>query len=784
MHARKLFAIVALIGFIAPAAKAAPPPVPGAPAQIDRSADPVVLTGQSFPSWSAGPDPTLKEPAVPHNYDVADIEQVLQPVGLGSDCYKKTEHPNPYDYSDNGDHNCYQSSRLPANPNTGADVHRILGYRWEGGKFVEIPLQVDERFTRYISNHYSGFAFYSGVDQETTYAWDREGFRYTWDNFSRGIGDRNPCTAQPAPGSTMVNGRATTLDPVKGLDDNDEIAFMYADSGAQAPTGTALPAGIDSSYEITLNDPTKSGAQTYVYAMLAKPETAGGPSQASINQWNDAHSYVRYVRDANADTFAYSQSSYGNYGNQFKGPYCNPDGSVSTTYYNYNDDGTPAKPAHGISVDSADPAVKSWAIEQRRPLDTAWVKTPRYWFRYDGRWLMTELRVSTNENGLTAMSPDEVGPDIIDQWKARAFQQRPGDPDDPAGGTTPCCGYEEEVNNWGGSSTLFGERTGPVRAIRASWGADSSTNNIKTETFYRDDIRFADELRVHVIPPADGIYVQWDYNAGKVSTYYNPFKPEGVAIDGQNDEVFGNTKVHIAGDRVEVEDPDPVPGTADTNGDGKPDGIDVNTQAVTPTLIPGSNPSECKIQGNDSVTVCNDLDFTDPTFSGPSGVLNWEEVAGPNGSLVTRWTIKQHSAGDAYSLIAQPYYRDDSCFDDGTGTNPGPHLRKRDPDSGSYSYWTDPATGIKQKRVCWKPGDVLTGDPRLDAKYVQGDIATHGLHLQLIADSDNADQTQPIDEVDSEQRMVVLPRDPGNVGERFGRNTVEFAIQTVARPYV
>src|SRR3954452_6126563 len=131
------------------------------------------------------------------------------------------------------------------------------------------------------------------------------------------------------------------------------------------------------------------------------------------------------------------------------------------------------------------------------------------------------------------------GPDLVDQWKARAFQQRPG-------GDTPCCGYEEEVNNWGGSSILMGWRAGPVRVIRATWGSDSATNNVRTEVFYRDEVRLLENLRVHVIPPGDGIYAQWDFNAGKVSTYYSPMVPNGVTIDGQNDEVFGNGRVNAS----------------------------------------------------------------------------------------------------------------------------------------------------------------------------------------------------------------------------------------------
>jgi len=41
----------------------------------------------------------------------------------------------------------------------------------------------------------------------------------------------------------------------------------------------------------------------------------------------------------------------------------------------------------------------------------------------------------------------------------------------------------------------MGWRAGPVRVIRATWGADSSTNNIRTEIFYRDEVRQLDYLR-------------------------------------------------------------------------------------------------------------------------------------------------------------------------------------------------------------------------------------------------------------------------------------------------
>ena len=98
-------------------------------------------------------------------------------------------------------------------------------------------------------------------------------------------------------------------------------------------------------------------------------------------------------------------------------------------------------------------APRTATYAQRRPGDGAWVTTRPLRFRYDGRWLMTQLRICPANGSVRPRTaqPSGYGPNIIDQWKARAFQQRPS-------GTTPCCGYEEEVNNWGGSSILFGER--------------------------------------------------------------------------------------------------------------------------------------------------------------------------------------------------------------------------------------------------------------------------------------------------------------------------------------
>src|SRR3954464_2058764 len=140
---------------------------------------------------------------------------------------------------------------------------------------------------------------------------------------------------------------------------------------------------------------------------------------------------------------------------------------------------------------------------------------------------MTGIEISADN--LKWNDPDKAyGPNIVDRWKARAFAQDPGS-------NTPCCGYEEEDTNWGGSSSLLGERTGPVRAIRETWGADSGTNVIRRESFYRDRMVEKNWLRVHVIPPLDGIYAQWDFNAGRMTKFFNPYNKDGVNVDGGNE---------------------------------------------------------------------------------------------------------------------------------------------------------------------------------------------------------------------------------------------------------
>ncbi len=714
-------ALVSLVAASICGTMAAVPAMPAAaPTPQSRGVDPVVLTGAQFPQWSGGPEITFREPQTPTNYDTLD-QQAMLPKQLRSDCYNPRQ--NPYDPEDTGDHNCSQAPRAAVygTPGrTGTPIGRLLGYRWDGSAFVQIPLQVDERFTRYLTNNASGFAFYSGVDQDLSYAFDREGYRFT----DSDPGD--PCRPIARKDARYGGKRLVAEpDPLPGLDDNDEVVFMVRSMGGQAPSGASLPLGIDSAAEVVVADPSEPGLLRYAYVMLAGES---GPAP----QFNASNGFVRYRPDANArSVFVFSESSYDNYGAAPKGPYCRPDGSPTRQ------------------------------IGQRRPLDTAWIRTPRYAFRYDGRWLMTALHVSASRRG------DWIyGPDLIDRWKARAFQQDPSS-------ETPCCGYEEEDTNWGGSGILMGERSGPVRTIRQTWGADSSTNNVRREVFYRDVIIFSDALRVHPIPPLDGIYTQWDYNPGFVSRYYNPIVSDGVEVDGKNDEVFGN-----------LDDP------CNPQYDDRDEGVtEIYRDAYEAA------------RACDLVEYHQSVDIADPTHGVLIGGLQWEEVAGPYGTLVTRWSLRDATPGGAaHTLISVPYYRDDSCFDDGTGTAPGPRRKERS--SSELTTYRLPGSTVDLPRKCWEPSDGLPdvsfvaglqplspedpespmiGDELGDERYFQGDIASHGLHLLLVAESDNLQLTVPTTEIVAQQRMVLLPGDPGNVGDQYGFSP-EFPLVAVVRP--
>jgi hypothetical protein len=262
---------------------------------------------------------------------------------------------------------------------------------------------------------------------------------------------------------------------------------------------------------------------------------------------------------------------------------------------------------------------------------------------------------------------------------------------------------------------------------------------------------------VHVIPPLDGIYAQWDFNAGVAETYYNPRHPEGVPIDGKNDEVFGNLDDPCQ-DRYDAE-----------NNPNDTSELDQMYRSTYEQL------QGCQLPNHLSI------DVTDPTYNTVNAALDWNQVSSPEGTIVDRYQIDKVTdltpGGVAQSLAAVPYYRDDSCFDDGTGDDPGARIK---PGSGSEEMNFEGSP-----RRCWDSAEG-SGDPAVpagDRRFFQGDIGTHGLHLMFQLESDNARLQVPIDEIVSEQRMVMLPGDQNaTAGETYGRGFEKPVIATAVDP--
>jgi len=112
----------------------------------------------------------------------------------------------------------------------------LLGYKWDSsqGTYVQIPFQVDERFhalhlePRFVRPRGpAGLrvrAVPRGADAQLSYVYDRDLYRFTANAAKRSV----------SRGAGSAYGRAAEPDPVKGLDDNDELAFMYRDAGPAA----------------------------------------------------------------------------------------------------------------------------------------------------------------------------------------------------------------------------------------------------------------------------------------------------------------------------------------------------------------------------------------------------------------------------------------------------------------------------------------------------------------------------------------------------------------------
>ncbi|MBW3621498.1 MAG: hypothetical protein KY461_14735, partial [Actinobacteria bacterium] len=561
-----------------------------------RRAEPVVLTGADIPDWAGAP--AVGTPAA-------------YPSGTGGDHpmgdLRRTAH--------NG------TLTVPPGP-AGVDVDRVVGYRWDAGAgdWVAIPVQVDERFPHFLANGRSDFSFYSGTDVELTYAWNPTATttgEEAWKKVAGTCEARYPQDEDevraliaagivtPGPDETPADHLGPRPDPAAGLDLDDELVFLAGDAGAPAPADAPAPTGVDpaSRHEVLvggpLSDDGPGAAAGAVYLFLAEAETPP--------VFDHTSGYVELTRHADADRWA---------DRSFWDPADPEKLGTSNTGYGANLLGTVCGTISQAFTEEELAAPR--ASTDRFPLDGTTVRTAAYEATMSGRWMFRDLAVaSTDQNpaavrkavpgdgGDDRFGPRRYGPDLVDRWKGRAFQQSPDS-------TISVVGFEDEQVNWEANSTLLGWKVGPVRAIRELWGADSGTNVTKVETFYRDLVQHRYYVRVHPIPP-DGLYTSWDYNRGVAETYFNALRPDGVPIDGQNDDV------------------------------GQVD--DVNGMPAF-------------------------FDAPDPTFDLPSALYRWEQVAGAGGTGSLVYSLDLTGPTTLGNPAVVPYYRDDACLDDGTGDDP------------------------------------------------------------------------------------------------------------------
>jgi hypothetical protein len=655
------------------------------PFSTSRGDAPVVLTGAQLGSWSgpaadgvATPYPSGTNPEAPDQIPGADQ--------TGGDRTRSA-------------HN----GTIVAPPATGADPDQVSAWKWTGSAWTEVRVQVDQKFPYFLANGHSDFAFYSGTDKELTYAWAPDAHATGEEAWKKIFGE---CTARylstdpvtqaadiaaasipnkdgikaytPAAGETPEQYTHAMQDPVPTIDADDEIAFQAGDAGAMAPPTQAPPAGTTagSGQTVAVADPT-TGAVGYVYLFL-KP---GG------SKFNAASGYVQMTRDANADEWI----DRGNFA----------DGDTqkiasSNTGYGPNLRGT-------VCSDQNGPLAVPRVSDDRFPSDAITVTTDRYKMRATGRWMVRDYSVAKPGQ------PGTYGPDLIDRWKGRAFQQSPDS-------TISVVGFEDEQVNWEANGALLGWRQGPVRAIREIWGADSGTNVTKTETYYRNTDVYRYRVRVHPIPP-DGLYTSWDYNKGVAQTYYNTVKPGGVSVDGVNDDTGQIDSVPVAG----------APAYADA---------------------------------------------PDPTFDIPSSVDRPEEVAGKGDAGALAYVFELKGATSAANSTAVPYYRDDACLDDGTGDNPmsrpwpGESSTDQRVKDGYVNYWKAHGAPITLTYADLKcdpgnsgnlPAAVYNALPDWKKTPFQGCFACHGTHFLVTHDTDNATVGVPLDEIDGQQWRYAIP---------------------------
>ena len=612
---------------------------------------------------------------------------------------------------------------VPPDTRTGVNPDDIAAYRWTGTAWVEVPVQVDQMFPYFLANGHSSFSVYSGTDQELTYAWNPTAHSTGEESWKKvfggiiGVSDASPCDARyQLPGAA---GQA-------------ELAQAIA-NGVVSPPHTAGVAADD--YTQAMQDPVNTAAGhaelndddqiTFMAGDAGTQAPSGTPQPAGTQAGNGQQ--VAIV-DPTAPADGSAATSYVYLFLQPGGSHFNASNGYVSMVRDANADEWvdrytwgPGDPERiGISNVGYGPNIggdvcRTAANNDASPPITTPDGSPRPSIDRQPRdgTTVTTPTYSVRASGrwmvrsVRVAGSGGLGTNLISRWKGRAFQSSPDS-------SVSLVGFEDEQTNWELNSSLLGWKVGPVRAIREVWGADSGTNVTKTEFYYRDGFDFSYHVRVHPIPP-DGLYTSWDFRYGAVQTYYNQKNPAGIAVDGRNAQSAGEI------DQVPVS--------------GQP--------AFFNTCVPTQD-------------IC-------------TAIYNPEELSGNQGSLVFAADITGPTTVLQPAVV--PFYRDDACFDDGTGDSPfarpwpGEDSTSSNVQNGYVQYWRqqsgNPSLAYSDLHCAppapGNPGYQQLGFDTSTTMPFQAAIGEMGLHFFFTAGSDNAFTGVPLDEIDAEQWVYTVP---------------------------
>ena len=343
MNRKLILAACATLALAAPAHAQLPGGLPDLTVTAKHDTEPVVLKGASFGTWSVPANQTVQPPLM----DLVDC-----PPGTDTDTCDHNEYADPA-----GGHRQRRGpgrARQPADrlPLGSGDARSSCRSRSRSTRSSRATSTTRRRASR------STPARTSTRPTPTT---ARASATPTSD-------PADPCQAIAATAPAMK-------DPVKGLDANDEVAFMAADAGPQAPPAPSLPDG-HRRRQGGHASPTRQTGAAELRLRDARRATVG-PQPA----FDGRNGYVHYQRDANADTFVLLASRA-------------TTATATRRRASYCDARRARSPAQA---------------ERRRPRDTATITTDRYRFRYDGRWLMTTCGSQARRRQPTAPTSSTAG---------------------------------------------------------------------------------------------------------------------------------------------------------------------------------------------------------------------------------------------------------------------------------------------------------------------------------------------------------------------------------------